>query len=100
MKGEIVQFPNLPEWFKITTTHFAAVAIVCGLVLFGPQPFLTAVGVAGFVNQYRMWVGFVFLLCAVIVLARATTAVVKRVEGNYIQAKPQEVEATPSHTDA
>ena len=61
---------DIPEWLKISSVHFLAIAIAAGALIFGPTSFLDTLGVTEFVDGYRMWVGFVFLISTAILLAR------------------------------
>jgi len=65
-----VQWPDIPAWLKVSTPHFAALAVAAGVLLFGPATLIAALGVTEFLASYRMWVGVVFLVALLIVLAR------------------------------
>jgi membrane protein implicated in regulation of membrane protease activity len=70
-----MNLPNIPEWLKISSVHLLAIAIAAGVLIFAPARVLEILGVTGFVAGYRMWVGFVFLVCVALLLARAGAGV-------------------------
>lgn len=65
-----MELPNLPDWLKISSVHFLAIAVALGALLFAPASFQGALGVTGFVDHYRMWIGSGFLISASILVAR------------------------------
>jgi hypothetical protein len=70
-----MNFPNIPEWLKISSVHLLAIAFSVGVLLFAPVEFLDLIGVTRFVNGFRMWIGFAFLISAALLLARAGASV-------------------------
>ena len=73
-----MRLPDLPEWLKVSSTYYGAAALAAAILLFGPASFIQALGVAGFVDKYRMWVGFAFLISASILAARWVEWMVRR----------------------
>jgi len=54
------------EFLKLAPRYLVSVALICGLLLFLPQPWLTQIGLQGFADAYRQWLGLAFLVSAVL----------------------------------
>jgi hypothetical protein len=68
--GLAVQWPDIPQWLKVSTPHFAALAVAAAVLLFGPLGLIAALGATKLLESYRPWIGLVFLVASLIVLAR------------------------------
>jgi hypothetical protein len=49
-------------WFNLPQRVLWALLLCAGLVLWGPDWFITGLGLQEFITAYRMWLGVVFLL--------------------------------------
>lgn len=53
---------KLLDWIKLSPRYLFVLALVFGLLLFGPDVLLNKLGVVPFVDKFRMYVGIGFLL--------------------------------------
>jgi hypothetical protein len=53
---------QLAGWFKLPQRVLWALLFVSGLILWGPEPFVSGLGLGEFIAEYRMYLGVVFLL--------------------------------------
>lgn len=57
-------------WLKLPQTILWGLLIVCALMLWGPPQFITGLGLAAFIQTYRMYLGVAFLFFAVATVPR------------------------------
>ena len=50
--------------------HCAEVWVLTGIILFAPAVWLAPIGIAPLVSQYRPWIGLIFVLTMLVVMAR------------------------------
>ncbi len=73
--------PNIPEWLKISSTHYLAVVIfgllLFGIPLFAPETFQNILGITKLINHHRMWIGLGFLFSISMLFTRVGTQLCK-----------------------
>ena len=82
-----VEWPNLPAWLKVSSTHLAAIAAAAGVLLFAPASFTAIIGAAPLIDSYRMWIGLVFLLCTSLLAARAVAWALRKAAASRNRAR-------------
>ena len=65
---------RLVEWIKLSPRHLLPLSLFTGFILFAPQRWLAAFGIAGFVSDYRPYIGVTFLLSTVLLISAAIVA--------------------------
>ena len=74
---------NLLSWTK-TPKHLAwPLAIVSALLLWGPDNFISGLGLEIFINEYRKWLGVVFLFFLVVGLQPLAPLFMRKVNDAY-----------------
>jgi hypothetical protein len=63
-------------WLKLPQTVLWGLLIVSGLMLWGPPQFVTGLGLASFIQVYRMYLGVAFLFFAVATVPRLVANIV------------------------
>lgn len=71
----ILDLSGLPDWLKLGTKHFVAVALATGFVLLAPESWISALGLHAVSNQLEPWIGAAFVLSSAMALVRAVAAV-------------------------
>ncbi|MED3872446.1 superinfection exclusion B family protein [Priestia megaterium] len=59
---------KLLDWIKLSPRYLFVLALVFGLLLFGPDVLLSNLGVVHFVDKFRMYIGLGFLLFSALYL--------------------------------
>ena len=59
---------KLLDWIKLSPRYLFVLALVFGLLLFGPDVLLNQLGVVHFVDKFRMYIGLGFLLFSALYL--------------------------------
>lgn len=62
------------DWLKLPTKTLAALCIVCGVLLFSGEVFLSTIGLAELVQRYRGYIGGLFLLTLALVIVNTIAA--------------------------
>jgi len=70
----------LLEFLKLAPRYLIALVIVGALLLFSPESFLGRMGMTGFMQEHRGWVGLVTVLSLVLFLVDRTIAIYRGVE--------------------
>ena len=65
---------RLVEWIRLSPRHLLPLSSLTGFLLFAPQRWLAAFGIAGFVSDYRPYIGVTFLLSTVLLISAAIVA--------------------------
>ena len=65
---------RLVEWIKLSPKHLLPLSLFTGFILFASQRWLAAFGIAGFVSDYRPYIGVTFLLWTVLLISAAIVA--------------------------
>lgn len=63
---------KLIEALELPVRTLAGLTLATGLLLFGPETFISRMGLAGFLEDYRTWIGLTFLVSASTVLVAIT----------------------------
>lgn len=70
-----MDFSKLAEWFKDKPPYILALCLTSGALLFLPDATRMALGLQGFVESQKGWVGATFLLSGFLLLSRGAFAI-------------------------
>ncbi len=74
------------EWIKLTPRYLLPIALVSGFLLFAPNTVQKVFGTLKFVEQFRFWIGLIFLLSTSLTISDLTIKTIALVSKN-IKAK-------------
>ncbi|MFV1950331.1 MAG: superinfection exclusion B family protein [Nitrospinota bacterium] len=74
---------NLLNWVKAPKHLAWPLVIVSGLLLWGPDAFKNGLGLEPFINEYRKWLGVVFLFFLIVGLQPIAPFVTQKVKEKY-----------------
>lgn len=83
MIPEIAKFAL--EFLKLAPRYLISVAIVSAALLFFPGSWLERIGLQGFAEEYRQWLGFVFLVSATLWVVAIAAAVWKAIASKFFR---------------
>lgn len=66
---------KLLDWLKLTPKHLFPIVLVTGTGLFSPSSLLDIFGLTSLMNQYRPYIGIVFLIFGALLLTEGTIVV-------------------------
>lgn len=78
---------SIVELLKLAPRYFLAVAVICALLLFTPSKFQTTLGVVGFVNAYRQWIGIAFVCSVAIWVASIAGIIDEQIKAMWYRKK-------------
>lgn len=63
---------KLIDALELPVRTLAGLVLATGLLLFGPEAFVSRIGLSGFLKEYRTWIGLTFLVSASTVFVAIT----------------------------
>lgn len=79
------ELKGLAEALGVLPRYFLGIALASSILLFGPPSMLVSLGMSDFVEQYRTWIGFAFLLSTVMSVVPLGGKLVAAITG-WVQA--------------
>jgi hypothetical protein len=83
MKGTEAIAEAVKIFTDLAVKPLLAVALASGAVVFAPEPWITKLGMASFVADYRSWLGLAFVVSCAYLLAHAAVFVAITLRGRY-----------------
>lgn len=80
---------QLLSWLKLPRHVAWSLVVVSGLLLWGPDTFKTGLGLQPFIDDYRKWIGIVFLFFLVVGLQPLVPFLAKKVIDRYSKKKQE-----------
>src|SRR4051812_10400394 len=82
-----MDYSKLFDWIKLKPVHYLGVVMASGVLLFASNWGLQRLGLAGFIDKYRAWIGLLFVAssCGLIAhgLVKAAAVVKRSTEGYF-----------------
>jgi hypothetical protein len=78
------------SWIKLPKNLAWPLAIVSGLLIWGPEKFITGLGLQQFIDIYRDWIGIVFLFLLILGLQPLAPFVYEITIDKYRESKRQD----------
>ncbi len=78
---------NFLEAIKLSPKHLLPIFLSSGFLLFSPKQYLELLGLEGFINQYRPWIGLIFILSFALLVSHITIQVWSWVNKKYLSRK-------------
>ena len=80
-----VDLSAITNWLKLAPFAAWSLVVVIGLMLWGPDRFISGFGLATFVGGYRAWLGLFFLLSLIVALTLLCRFLGEAISGWYMR---------------